>query len=396
MLLTNLALAGQEGRPLSYSRNKSHKYADISFDRVLSGVERIVRADLATEHRAKPGSRGWQSTLYCTQALSDMFKTHGVRPVYAPAPPIILRSRKDRSLMTLPPMKQKLRQIQRVNEMLDSLSVGLSETGVLRLENGLLLFERLEYDAWDRPQLVQQRLRLDRMAVRRVFTSDTKHHGRFHCPAQSLPGAARLAMTLNAEPVVELDFVSMHVALAYAALGVRMPDNPYEVPGFTRDQGKRGLLTAFNATSPDAAVSALADARLGKPVVRTHEEAHRLLAALQARHPAIADANMLCSDAGMRLMFQDSQIMLTAVDRLIAKGIPCIPVHDSLVVSARFEGEAREALTFGWYNQNPELTHCDIEKKLQKPLQYGRGRVVSAPPPLLPEACLEVVEWSSS
>jgi hypothetical protein len=203
-------------------------------------------------------------------------------------------------------------------------------------------------------------------------------------------------MTLNAEPVVELDFVSMHVALAYAALGVRMPDNPYEVPGFTRDQGKRGLLTAFNATSPDAAVSALADARLGKPVVRTHEEAHRLLAALQARHPAIADANMLCSDAGMRLMFQDSQIMLTAVDRLIAKGIPCIPVHDSLVVSARFEGEAREALTFGWYNQNPELTHCDIEKKPQKPLQYGRGRVVSAPPPLLPEACLEVVEWSSS
>jgi len=75
---------------------------------------------------------------------------------------------------------------------------------------------------------------------------------------------------------------------------------------------------------------------------------------------------MLCSDAGMRLMNLDARIMLTAVDRLIARGIPCIPVHDSLVVPQQHEDEAREALNFGWCTQNPERSPCYIEKKRQK------------------------------
>jgi hypothetical protein len=36
MLLTNIALADQEGRPLSYSRNKNHAYTDTTVRRVLS------------------------------------------------------------------------------------------------------------------------------------------------------------------------------------------------------------------------------------------------------------------------------------------------------------------------------------------------------------------------
>jgi len=42
----------------------------------------------------------------------------------------------------------------------------------------------------------------------------------------------------------------------------------------------------------------------------------------------------------------DARIMLAAVDRLIASGIQCIPIHDSIVVSEQHESEAREALNF--------------------------------------------------
>jgi hypothetical protein len=176
--------------------------------------------------------------LTATPALTEIFDKHGKRPAYTPTEPILLRSRKDGSLLPLPPMKDRMRQIERVNAMLDSTSIGLAQTGVLALKNGLLIFERLEYDDFWSPRLVQQKLRLDRMGGRRVFTSDIKHHGRFYCPAQNIPGSARLLSTLNGEQVVELDFCSMHISLAYAMCGAKMDGCPYEIPGFTRKQGK--------------------------------------------------------------------------------------------------------------------------------------------------------------
>jgi hypothetical protein len=214
-----------------------------------------------------------------------MFDKYGQKPIYGPRDSIILRSRKkDGRLLPLPPMKDRARQVERGNEMLGSVSIGLEQTGVLQLKNGLFLFERHEEDQFGNPRLLQQRLRLDQMGGRRVFTSDIKHHGRFYCPAQNIPGSARLLSTLNGEQVVELDFRSMHVSLAYALCG-GMDGDPYEIPGFTRKQGKLGLLTAFNATNPPAAIAALTDARTGKPALTSRNEAARLLEALTAVTP---------------------------------------------------------------------------------------------------------------
>jgi hypothetical protein len=71
---------------------------------------------------------------------------------------------------------------------------------------------------------------------------------------------------------------------------------------------------------------------------------------------------MFCRDAGMRLMNYDSRIMMTAVDRLAAKGIEAIPVDDSIVVAQHNESEALEALNFGWHFQNPEASHVKSRK----------------------------------
>jgi hypothetical protein len=369
MLLTNIALADQEERPLSYSRNRNHEYRGITFPRVMSGVAKIVNADLALERRTKPGCRGWQSDLRGTPALADIFNRHGGEPIYTPREPIIQRSRKDGSLLPMRPSRDLLRQVDRVNEMLGGTEIDLSMTVALELRNNFWLFERLEEDRYGNPRLVQQKLRLDRMTGRRVFTCDHKKHGRFYCAPQNIPGSARLHMTMNGSQVCELDFAGMHVALAYSLCGAYLDGDPYDVPGFTRKQGKLGLLTAFNARTLQAAIASLTDARSSKPVVATRADAGRLLDALKTRHAPIA--GMLCSDAGMRLMNLDARMLLTAVDRLVAKGIDCIPVHDSLIVQEQHEGAAREALNFGWHSQNPQLTPCHIEKKRQKVLQYG-------------------------
>jgi hypothetical protein len=371
MLLTNLVLADHEERPLSYSRHRGHKYQGTTFGRVVSGVAKIVKAELALERRTEPGHRGWQSDLRCTPALAEIFDKHGQKPVYGPRDSIIVRSRKDGSLLPMWPARDQLRQVDRINEMLRSTAIGLEMTGAIRLKNGLWLFERLE--EFGIPRLLQQRLRLDEMAGRRVFTSDHKRHGRFYCPAQNIPGSARHLMTLGGAQVVELDFQSMHVALAYSLCGASLNGDAYEgIAGFTRKQAKAALLTAFNSINMQAAIASLTDNRQGKRVCATRGEAQRLLEALKVRHAPIA--KMLCSDAGMRLMNLDARIMLTAVDRLIAKGIEAIPIHDSIVIAEHHESEAREALNFGWYSKNPETTFCSIEKKRPKVSQYGHGR----------------------
>ena len=142
-------------------------------------------------------------------------------------------------------MRNRLRQVEAVNEMLSPVQLDLSMTGAVALRNNLWRFERLEYDSFDRPRLVKQIVRLDRMTGRRVFTNKPRFHGRFYCPAQNIPGSARLIMTMSGEQVVELDFQSMHVALAYHLCGARLVGDPYEgIPGFTRKQAKLGLLTA--------------------------------------------------------------------------------------------------------------------------------------------------------
>jgi hypothetical protein len=86
------------------------------------------------------------------------------------------------------------------------------------------------------------------------------------------------------------------------------------------------------------------------------------------------------------------------------RGIPCIPVHDSIVVPLQYEGEAREALYYGWCSQNVSPSLCNIEKKRQKaPQDGGEGLVPdhsSLPDPgsgwwssVLAEARYDVVEW---
>ena len=92
-------------------------------------------------------------------------------------------------------------------------------------------------------------------------------------------------MTVNGEQVVELDFCSMHVSLAYAMCGAKMDGDPYEIPGFTRKQAKLGLLTAFNAIDLQAAIASLTDARTGKPVFASRKEAARLLEVLKSATP---------------------------------------------------------------------------------------------------------------
>jgi hypothetical protein len=60
-------------------------------------------------------------------------------------------------------------------------------------------------------------------------------NGRAYAWFQNLPSYARRSMTINGEPVVEIDYSAMHCTILYNTVGIKFADDPYEVDGFPRD-----------------------------------------------------------------------------------------------------------------------------------------------------------------
>ena len=98
--LTNLAMAGETERQLSYSRHRGHyrrsRYRPRAFTytHATRSVANIVGAGLGIENRTLPGHRGWQSTITPTPLLMSCWTETTADPVYdSNAETIILKSR---------------------------------------------------------------------------------------------------------------------------------------------------------------------------------------------------------------------------------------------------------------------------------------------------------------
>jgi hypothetical protein len=373
MFLTNIRYAEQEGRLLSYSLNNNHNYSRMTAHRARNITRMLDAAGLAKNHPAPQGRLGKQSQIEATPTLIALWAELNPAVVYDKrCEAIICRSRKDPDhLLEIRHAPDKIRQMHRFNEMQGANVIGMEATGAIRGMNGIWIFER-EKVKWGRTFRVQQRLRLDAKPWTKVHTSDQWHHGRVYGPAQNIPGDVRHLITLNGERVIELDFKALHPTLAYVLCGAQIDADPYEgVPGFKKEQTKPALLTMLNARTREGAIAALMDGREGDPVCRTKAEAERLYDAVEARHPLLAEKGMFGSDAGMKLMNLDGRIILAAADYLMDRGISCITVHDSIIVAARFEGVAREALEQGWRSQNLLRSACLPAITCTFLLQYG-------------------------
>jgi hypothetical protein len=156
---------------------------------------------------------------------------------------------------------------------------------------------------------------------------------------QSLPSAYRQQLTLNGSPVGCADFRAMHIGLLYAQAEALLQGDPYSgIDGLTRDQAKLALLVAINAPTKHSAVSAI---RTHTPAF-THEQAACALEAVCERHAPIA--RHFASDAGIRLMRIESDILIDAALDCTQQGIPVLGIHDELIAPAAAIERVAEAM----------------------------------------------------
>lgn len=201
----------------------------------------------------------------------------------------------------------------------------------------------------------------------RIFNEQLTLGGRFYGEYLTRRKHERAEFLIDGHPTVEPDFSCLHLSMLYAQVGLQIIGDAYQTEGFDRDTIKRCLLRLVNSEnlsgfkamitrSGNPKTKAMADhyarayslyeqdLQIGydrAPPVKPQAlqyfisglpdgiDGESVLQAILERHKPIAHL-FGQPDIGLRLQFQDSQIIGAVITRLAADGIPVLPVHDSV------------------------------------------------------------------
>ena len=212
--------------------------------------------------------------------------------------------------------------------------------------------------------LRQRRTRLDIPVGRRIFNGGFDRGGRFYFRGDSIQNMRadeRLRLELvvdeTAGPLVEIDYVNLHVAMAYGDLGIDCPDGDlYIVGGWDRSLVKLAVNILFNACTRTRGVQAVTDALRDEPELRClanvpsrsrtecRPVAEELVKAVEQRHAPISD--LFGSDCGARFQRIDSEMAVQVMLTMIQKTGRCpLPVHDSFLVADIDANYLRQTMT---------------------------------------------------
>lgn len=192
--------------------------------------------------------------------------------------------------------------------------------------------------------------------VYRVFSRGSFGcHGRFYGGWWTrIPSDMRKDIFIDGQPTHEVDFKSLHIHLLSARSGVLLPADPYRLPiqlfddldaDTQRKWMKALILHSINSKSTKEAFKAFRhDAKYGDPMKNaTDKQLQLLLSEFIKCYPHLE--KFLCSDQGIYLMRQDSDIAAEVIRLMTRRGIPVLCVHDSFIVDVFHWVELREAMT---------------------------------------------------
>lgn len=198
-----------------------------------------------------------------------------------------------------------------------------------------------------------------RTELYRSFSATFEQGGRLYggwwmeCPKWVRP-----YITINGRKTVELDFSAYHPRMLYHQRLIEYLDDPYVLEPVAAYERENGLPEEHYRDTLKQLFNAIINAERGsRPanIIYAYELSHPPIFAardlrvmLEKKHHRIQDA--FCTGVGLRLQRLDSDIALDILNRLMVKGIPALPVHDSFIVTEDHEEALREAMV-GAYKQ---------------------------------------------
>ena len=197
-------------------------------------------------------------------------------------------------------------------------------------------------------------------AFRRIFRHDLRLGGRLYAVGaanvQLMSEGERRAITINGEPVVEVDVHGSQLTVFLGLTGFTiLPEGDlYTLGGLPREAVKAWVVQTFATGSP---IVRWADgtSEVARAVRPGDVRGAIILAYPQFTEPLldIVPPKLLARlpeekhgwAVGQYLTFRESQAIVGAIGYVLGRGYPALPVHDSLIVPESAEAFAREDLT---------------------------------------------------
>jgi hypothetical protein len=306
-----------------YRRPRRYRYGDPRFTwHYVTRAMDILHDVGLIEHDVGlwcPRAEGCQSVAWATDELVSLLK-----PIIDASEPRGIPRRVETVILRRGHDKTEINYVETVDTvtMRDQLSVINDELALLELRRG------------------DQHVGIP--TVRRIFNGSFDRGGRLYCHGdsyQNMPAARRREINFiidgAAHPVVEIDYVSLHIRMAYSEAGKRVPPgDPYAIDCFDRGLVKLAVNTLFNALTKKSAVHAIAeDLYRGGGLSRgeCYTKATKVVAAIWRKHYRIRE--FFGSDCGARFQRQDSDMAVEILAKMIKRTGRCpLPMHDSFLV----------------------------------------------------------------
>lgn len=196
----------------------------------------------------------------------------------------------------------------------------------------------------------------------RVFNNDFGHGGRFYrADVLRLPHSegrlGRYDITINGNPVVEVDLGNLHFRISAVREGIDLSDVASDVyMGILDDNEKTDSNRAivklavnimFNSLDDDNAIGAIQQEINFKfkdksdLTIRTGKEVFKRV---KQAYPQFD--NVFCQGDGYGSVLQnyDSELAACILDVMYSKNIPCLPIHDSFIVERQHQRTLEEAM----------------------------------------------------
>jgi len=188
---------------------------------------------------------------------------------------------------------------------------------------------------------------LARSSLVRLFKYDWRQGGRLYGGWwMSLPKGERKRLTIDGEPVDELDYGQLHPSILYARISEEIEGDTYTVSNWTspemRELGKTTFARMLNTKTETGE---------GRAIQIKDEDADKLppgvtweayLRTFQRKLEPISEWFWI--GEGLRLQREDSDVAVSVLEIMNENGVVALPVHDSFIVQVKHRPLLRYAM----------------------------------------------------
>ncbi len=181
----------------------------------------------------------------------------------------------------------------------------------------------------------------------RVFNIDFSRGGRFYRSDVlriKNDQSDRLDITINGNPVVEIDYGNLHFRIAAAREGIDIETVGSDVYSAMLEQEdmtpsnrkiiKLAVNIMFNSLNKKKAQGAIqSEINYHKDTNYTLGKASQVMSLIESAYPQFKDLFCQGDGFGSALQYHDSELAADVLSVMIEKNIPCLPVHDSFIIA---------------------------------------------------------------